>query len=670
MAELALHDYARTLMNDIQSLAENEAASIPTTFTRRVLDQLEEAGVVTNTTVAFHQEHGLVVYGFGVSVDRSTLDLYTTEYDLAQGQPGADKLTKSDSSKAFRRLLAFLRKCGTIRHNHPEASEVHQLCEGVEKALADAVKIRLFLFSNQVSTAGALPEATEFDGLPVSHELWDLTRLHRHETSGSISEPIVVEFDPPLACLSAESTEPNHSVTLAVLPGERLAQLYDEHRTRLLELNVRAFLQTRTAVNRGIRDTLLNRPARFLAYNNGITATASEADFVTDSDGHPVAIRKLTGLQIVNGGQTTATLHHVMKRDKQDLTQVRVQMKLSLVDPDHLEEIVPLISRYSNTQNKVTLVDFSSNHRFHVDFERVSRSLWAPAVDGSGQEETRWFYERARGQYATEEAKTPSVAARRKFRVQHPTRQRFNKSDLAKYVNSWDQLPHHVSRGAQKNFNEFMILMKSAPPVVNVAYCQRVIAMGLLFKAVDAVAKEHEARSHKALVTTYTMARLCAATDQRIDLDRIWRRQGVTPALLSAVDDLCPLVMEKVIVQGKHVTEWAKSSTCWDEVSRLEWEVPDALAAELRERPVEFAVDTSETEGENLAEVRGIGSAEWESLGEWALQTRNLAPSERQLATAIATKLRTEGGISPTQAAQALLVHEKAISIGFGPAVV
>lgn len=669
MAELALHDYVRTLMNDVQSLAENEGASIPTTFTRRVLEQLEEAGVIANTHVAYHQEHGVVVYGFGVSEDRATLDLYTTEYDLAQGQPGADRLTKSDTAKAYRRLLAFLRKCGSIRNNHPETTAVHELCEGVEKALTSAAKIRLFLFSNQVSTAGALPEPAEFDGIPVTHELWDVARLHRHETSGSLSEPIVVDFDPPLPCLSGESAEPNHSVTLAVLPGALLAQLYEEHRTRLLELNVRAFLQIRTGVNRGIRKTLLTEPARFLAYNNGITATASEADFVVDPEGNRLAIRRLTGIQVVNGGQTTATLHHVMKRDKADLSQVKVQMKLSLVEPEHLEEVVPLISLYSNTQNKVTLVDFSSNHKFHVSFERVSRTLLAPATADSGQE-TRWFYERARGQYAEEEAKNTSLADKRKFRALHPTKQRFSKADLAKYMNSWSGFPHLVSRGAQKNFNEFMTLVKRTPPVVDAAFCQRAIAMALLFKAVDSVAKDHEAGSHKALVTAYTMARLCSATDQRIDLDRIWLEQSVTPALVAAVDDLCPLVMEKIIVPGKHVTEWAKSSTCWEDVSGLEWEVPEELSSELLARPIEFTEDTSEAEDQRLADVRAIGAEEWETLGEWASQTRNLEPSERQLATVIATRLRTGGDITATQATQALQVHEAAISIGFSPAVI
>ncbi|MGW0283626.1 AIPR family protein [Streptomyces sp. NPDC003236] len=664
MPELSLADYARTLTNDVQSQAEAEGGSIPETFTRRVLEQLEEAGVVANTTITYHNEHGVMIYGFGLSEDREILDLYTTDFDL---NPVADKLTKYEMERAFRRLLAFLRKAGSIRNNFDRTNDVYQLSEGVEKAFAGASKVRLFLFSNRESIARSLPEPTEFQGVPVVHELWDLARLYRHETSGSLGEPIVVDFDPPLPCLSTASTEPNHSVTLAVLPGQLLAELYEEHRTRLLELNVRAFLQTRSKVNRGIRQTLLNEPGRFLAYNNGITATASEAEFAEDGDGNRTAIRKLTGLQIVNGGQTTATLHHVFKRDKSDLAGVGVQMKLTLVQPSDLMEIVPLISEYSNTQNKVTLVDFSSNDKFHVEFERVSRSLWAPAVDGSGQE-TRWFYERARGQYAEEEAKCPSARAKRTFKETHPPRQKFAKSDLAKYVNSWNGLPYLVSRGAQKNFTEFQLSLKGAPPIVDATYCQRVIAMGIMFKAVDAIAKQHEAGSHKALITTYTMARLCDATNQRIDLDRIWREQDVSGALRDAVHDLCPLVMHMVIQEGKHVTEWAKSSKCWEEVSRITWQVPDALAAELQEQPIQFTVDTSEEEAERLARVEGIGSDEWEALAEWARQTRSVELFEQQVATTIATKLATGGRITPAQVKQALEVYDKATQIGFSPA--
>ncbi|MEW2634737.1 AIPR family protein [Streptomyces sp. NPDC048389] len=661
MAELDLNDFARTLIADTQATAEAEQTSIPGTFTRRVLEDLELAGVVSNTFTAYHKAHGVEVYGYGLGEANGSLDLFITDFRLTQWE---DKLTKAESEKLFRRLLTFARRCGSIRPNLDEHSDVRDMCEAVEKALADVPRIRLFLLSNRVSTSAA-PAPTELGGIPVTHEIWDLSRLHRQATSGMIGEPIVVNFDPPLPCLSAPSSEPNHSVVLAVVPGQRLAELYDEHRTRFLELNVRSFLQTRGTVNRGIKDTLLKAPARFLAYNNGITATASHVDFVESEDGEYVAIREMRGLQIVNGGQTTASLHHVLVGMKGDLSQVRVQMKLTMVRPEHLAEIVPKISRFSNTQNRVSLVDFSSNHEFHVALERITRTLWAPAADGSSQE-TRWFYERARGQYADELSKATTPAAQRKFKVLCPTRQKFSKSDLAKYVHSWGQLPYFVSRGAQKNFAEFMIRVEESTPTVDLRYCQRVIAMALLFKAVDKAAAEHGAGSHKSLVTTYTMARLSLATDQRIDLDRIWREQDVTPALRAALDELCPRVMRVVVAANKHVGEWAKQSACWDAVSRVRWTVPETLADELLEQPVEMAAQPVGGD-EAVDEVESIAVEEWDAIGQWAKETGNLELPERQLAFTVAKRLDTGELIPAAQAVQALHVRREALRLGFRP---
>ena len=331
----------------------------------------------------------------------------------------------------------------------------------MEKKLPEASRLRLFLLTNSITSVTTLPDSS-LDGLPVSYEIWDLARFHRMATSGTLSEPIVVEFDDPLPCLATPETDRDFSVFLAILPGRTLSALYGQYGTRLLELNVRSFLQAKGAVNRGIRDTLLTDPERFLAYNNGITATASKVEF-TSLPGGGQAIRRIHDLQIVNGGQTTASIHYAHVRDKADISGVFVQMKLTVVAPDRLQEIVPEISRYSNTQNKVTLVDFSSNHPFHVEVEKITRSLWAPAADGSGQE-TRWFYERARGQYADALARERTPARQRAFKTMHPLRQKFTKADVAKFEHSWDQLPHIVSRGAEKNFREFMIRLGDKTP--------------------------------------------------------------------------------------------------------------------------------------------------------------------------------------------------------------
>lgn len=380
MPELDLSEYSRDLVADVQATADAEGTNPPEAFTRRVFEDLEQAGIASNTFTAYHKAQGHLVHGYGIGESGECLDLFVTDFTLG---PSESKLTKSQTETAFKRLLTFVKRCRDgLRQHIDESFDVYDMCAAVEKAITEVQRIRLFLLSNRVGTSTVVPP-TDFDGLPVTHEVWDLARLHRHATSGSISEPIVVSFEPPLPCVSAPSSESDHSVAMAVIPGRRLAELYGEYGTRLLELNVRSFLQARGSVNRGIRETLLSAPGRFLAYNNGITATASQVDFVHGPDGQPTGISRVHGLQVVNGGQTTASLHYAQSRDKADLSHVSVQMKLTEVSPERLAEIVPMISEYSNTQNRVTLVDFSSNHEYHVAVQRITRSLWASATTGA-----------------------------------------------------------------------------------------------------------------------------------------------------------------------------------------------------------------------------------------------------------------------------------------------
>src|SRR5262249_47586193 len=153
--------------------------------------------------------------------------------------------------------------------------------------------------------------------------------------------------------LATPTTDENYSVFLTIIRGDVLGEIYHDFGTRLLELNVRSFLQLKGAVNRGIRETLIHLPERFLAYNNGISATASRVEWRDRGNGS-LGIRRIHDLQIVNGGQTTASIHSSLMKKEADLTKVFVQMKLTVVDPQHLQEVVPEISRFSNTQNKVT----------------------------------------------------------------------------------------------------------------------------------------------------------------------------------------------------------------------------------------------------------------------------------------------------------------------------
>ena len=357
MSNLSLTAYAQDLVADVLATAETESATTPETFTRRALDDLEQAGVTENTFTAYYRAHGIEISGYGTNDSLDTLDLFISSF---RQHPLEDRMPRAEVETLFRRAATFVQRCRDgLRHEVEESSDVFDMCLAVEKKLPEVPRLRIFLLTNNLTTVSSVPDSN-FDGIPISHEIWDLARFHRMATSGTLSEPIVVEFDQPLPCLATPQTTPDFAVFLAILPGTILAGLYGQYGTRLLELNVRSFLQAKGTVNRGIRDTLLTGPARFLAYNNGITATASRVEFCALP--RREGISRIHDLQIVNGGQTTASIHYAHVRDKADISGVFVQMKLTVVAAESLQEIVPEISRYSNTQNKVTLVDFSSNH--------------------------------------------------------------------------------------------------------------------------------------------------------------------------------------------------------------------------------------------------------------------------------------------------------------------
>ena len=230
-----------------------------------------------------------------------------------------------------------------------------------------------------------------------------------------------------------------------------LARIYGEHGQRLLERNVRAFLQAKGKINKGLQKTLKEEPHRFLAYNNGLCCTAASVEVESKKDGH-VRLKSVSDFQIVNGGQTTASIYHAFKREQTDISGVVVQVKLTvLTNPERVADIVPLISKYANSQNKVNAADFSANGRFQLDLEKLSRTVWAPAVSGLDRG-AHWYYERARGSYLDDKMRQGTPARIRDWEKQNPATQKFTKTDLAKYEQTWAALPHLVCRGAEKNF--------------------------------------------------------------------------------------------------------------------------------------------------------------------------------------------------------------------------
>lgn len=629
MSDPDITGYAYSLLDEVRAQAEMDGGELREAFTELILDQFCADGHIEQATVVYIREHGVEVSGWGVSSDDRCLDLFLTIYSARADDDY--KIERSEVEAGFRRLENFLSRAAIGQTGRNEAgSEVAGTWREVADRFDRVDKIRLFLITNARSVVRDRIAPATVQGRQVHRELWDLRRLANWAASGSKAEPIVAEFPDGLDCLTAPQQNGDFSVMLAIVPGRQLADLYSQHGARLLELNVRSFLQVRTRVNRGMLETLRTNPGRFLAYNNGIAATASHVDVDESPDGRRL-IRSIHNLQIVNGGQTTATIHHAL-RNKVDISAVQVQMKLTVVAPERLDEIVPQISAYSNTQSKVTASDLKANSAFHVDVERIMRTLWAPAT-AVHPHDTHWFYERARGQYANALVREGTPARQKIFKTANPATQKFTKSDLAKFEQSWAMLPHVVSLGAEKNFVLFSERLDERPIDVDKDYCRRLVAKAILFRRTDKLVAKQAFGGYKANIVTYTVAKLVHATRSRIDLDRIWRDQDLSPALQNAVTDLSPLV-QKILTSppsGRtHVGEWTKRPECWAAVRDLEWVVPTDLEAELA------AVDDYAHE---LDLVRATTAADWSDLAEWGADTGSLDPAECRTARDISTAL-------------------------------
>jgi hypothetical protein len=437
-------------------------------------------------------------------------------------------------------------------------------------------------------------------------------------------------------------------------------------RARLLEQNVRVFLQVRGNVNKGIRQTLEGDPAMFFAYNNGLTATAEAV--TTESRDGQVVLTRLRNLQIVNGGQTTASIH-AARRAKVDLSRVFVQMKLSIVDQARAGEIVPRISEFANSQNRVNAADFFANHPFHVRMEGFSRRMFAPSPDGTFRE-TKWFYERARGQHADARALlTP--AQRKKFDLENPRGQVFSKTDLAKYHNAWAGKPDKVSLGAQKNFADFAQAIGAAwkkdEDAFNEGWFRDAVARAILFRATEKVVSEQSwyQGGYRANIVAYAIAKMAhdlSATSRSLDFAAIWQKQAVDEPIREGIAAAAHDVIVAPPAGISNVTEWAKKQACWARVQSLDIAWPkrflDSAISEddTRERKRDDRRTRRALSGiEAQTAVLEGGGAFWRKALDWGRRQRALTETEASiLAVASQIPVRLPSEAQSVKAMQAL----------------
>jgi AIPR protein len=671
-----LADYAEEMFQETLATAEAGTEGFRLEiFTSIVAEQLSEAGEFSDFTLSYHRARGLEVSGWSLEEDTATLHLAITDY---RGDPGLPSLTNTQIDTSFRRLGRFAEKATEgYADELEESSPIFELADLIRSSWTKFERVRFYIFSDALAKSPTVGPV-EIAGVPVTHHVWDIERLFRLDSSGLTHEPIgidvVARLGSPIPCLEGPNHW-DHRVYLLLVPGRLLADIYNEFGTRLLERNVRSFLQARGAVNKGIRETLLNEPGRFLAYNNGLSATAAKVNLVDLPEGGK-GVSYIDDLQIVNGGQTTASIAATKRKDMVDLSAIQLQTKLTVVDADLIDELVAKISKYANTQNKVTGADFSANDPFFVRLEALARSVWAPAVDGS-QKQTRWFFERARGQYADDLARSGTPASQKRFKITNPAGQKFTKPDVAKFEHSWEQLPHLVSLGAEKNFREFVLRLSERPVTPDEGYFQRLVAKAILFRSTERIVSAQKFGGYRANIVTYSIAKLSHATANRIDLDRIWRTQELSEALSDTLAELSHLIVPVLLKPGggaTHVGEWCKKPDCWARVRELEWAVPPAVKSQLIKlrdgqngaNEVDRGIATVSDEESILIDAAAAIEADtWFRLSNWAKETESLLPWQRGLAYSLGRLAARGARPSVKQARQGLLILETGMDLGF-----
>ncbi len=643
-------------------------------FTNVMLEYLEEAGEVTDPVICPFRGYGLQLNAYAVSGDYESVDIFVSIYSDAE-QPRS--VSQADVDAAIKRAIQLYHKATNDLYTaFQEDNDTYEFAITLYQNKGSIKRVRIFALTNGLVKSIALKNIT-IGCAEVSFYLWDIDRLYRCVTSGKMRETIEIDFEEKfhmsIPCIENNVSD-KYSVYLAIINGNLLADLYDEFRDRLLEKNVRSFLQVKGNVNKGIRDTLREEPDMFLAYNNGISVTAESAEIIRDENGKP-SIKRIRDMQIVNGGQTTASIFNA-RNDRKipvDLSQVFVQMKISVIHSEaDMDEIVPRISTYANTQNKIQIADFSANDPFHRRIEELSRTIWAPSQ--GGMKPKNWFYERARGQYADMLTRESTTKRKKEYKENHPL---FTKTDLAKYENTWDQLPWQVSEGAQKNFHKFMLRLNERKGFVpDEIYYHHLIAKAILFRQAEKLVQKQQYGGYRANIVTYTLAFLSFKTAQRIDLDRIWKEQSLTPALENEIV-LISRFIQKLIVNppgGANIGEWCKKEKCWQTIREHEFILSDELQSELLSvsrpavvhQPATGSIDSlTEDELALIDEAASIPAETWFALSRWAKETKNFQPWQRSLLFSVGALVGRGQKPSIKQATHAVKAYKDALEKGF-----
>lgn len=566
-----MRQFNEELIEEVREYRENEKCSTEDAFTSVFSSYVIDAGesFLNNCNVlSYRKEYEKAkINAYVYDEYFQTLTLVVSVFE---NRTEISKMGKVDINRNVKQATKFYRMCKSGYFNDLEETDPgYIIAEYINDYERGIENIRVLLLTNK-ETVPEIPESIKIDKIAVKFDVWDLERICQSLYQNKSHEDLVIRFqnkyNNPLKMIKVKQETNVYDCYIGVISGQCLAEIYRDEGQKLIEKNVRSFLQATGKINQGIKKTLIEESEMFMTYNNGISTTAKSIVIDEEkSDDDFVVIKEIVDWQIVNGGQTTASIHNALQTGV-DISQVNVQIKLTVIrEQSKTEEMVGFISKYANSQNKINMSDFSANDPYHIEMARLSEKIYVPSENGKST--LRWYYERARGQYMVDVNRQPTPAAKKKFKEVSPKSMCISKTVAAKCMMAWMRYPNVVSKGLETNFIEFSAMIKNGevPEPSQESYIS-MISKVILFKECDKLVAKQNFGGYKAQINYYVIALLAEFHSNEVDDLDIWKRQSISPELSIRIEKLILKVWNHFMnpeVVGINITQWCKKEDCW-----------------------------------------------------------------------------------------------------------
>lgn len=606
-------EFRTQYIDNLRFKAEHEGSEPETQFINQALEDLEAIGELKDPipmSIEMKGRRGRIMAFDAYAYDDADAALVLIASDFSNEREQTSALTNSRIAELCTRMRNFLDESvnGSISDYCDDSDEAIDIAKEFKKCIGkglintEIMRFKFYILSDSTLSKQVKSVAQEdFLERPVELNVWTIERFFQTVASNS-SE--IIEFDTSefgcngIQCLKADlGNADSYDSYLGIVPGEFLANVYLKYGSKLLQGNIRAFLSVRGNVNKGIRRTIIEQPHKFFTYNNGIAIVARSVLFSDDG----TKIIHFKDPQIINGGQTTASLANavIRKEAKNGMKNIFVPMKLTVLNVendmseeeiDNYNDITKTISQCANSQNAVSSADFFSNHPFHVMMEKLSDKVLAPPVIGNPLQ-TKWFYERSRGKWEQEQMKlTP--AQRKKYCEMHPKSQVIKKEKLAKCLNTLAMNPHQVCQSSAINFSRFAEhiekIYSESRDSINEEYFKKAVCAVIIFDKLDILVNKsswYPKGGNKAQIVPYAIAKLVSLLPKGKDLDwkTIWQKQNLYPELAKELTSIAYCAHNYLMKQasGGLVRSISRNISTWKGFLEFKYELSNEFVESL-----------------------------------------------------------------------------------------